>query len=432
MQIEKQSIYPNMESEYKRELERLAASTICEENKAIIHQFREYKISCGDCKKDRIVKLTYKLRKICEKLNVPLAKATQKEIQAFIANMNEHGLSKRQIIRPNGTMFYQELEWSPHTKVDYRRVLRQFYLWYKKIDSRIESHEPEERKKAKALYDYLDEIKTSVSLTNHDTRELITEENVQKVITDGCRTTQEKAFIAVLHETGARAAEFLTLKLENVEIKQNRAHIYVIGKTGQRKIPIRKSIPLLACWMEVHPHKSDPKSHLWLSQGSRHHDKPYTHIGGQKIINRAFQRAGLQNRRHNFHWFRHSSASILAAQLPEQLLDLYFGWVIGSRQSRRYCHLCPKQLEDAIDRIHGIKTEENILPSMITCGCKTVNPSHSKYCYNCGRALSIPVLLHDEVRFNEEMEKTIQVMMEVMRNPEMLKEFELYKKLHIK
>lgn len=409
------NIYPHREEAYDKETALLEASNITDRNKELIRDYHNYLFSKGSGNQ-RVAKLGSQLRRICMTLPCNLDEVKRKEIQDTIAIINRQD------------------KLSPDTKADYRRGIKQFYKWFKDLDKRLETGSPESIKEVNQFYKYLEtEVSRACPLKQVDYSNIISDKEVNEVLDKGCLTIREKALIKVLHETGFRAGELLTIKLKDIQIMQNRALIRVFGKTGERQVPVVHSLPYLVQLLDVHPFKHDRDSYLWIGDSNLHPLWPLRHIGGQKLINRCFERAGMSKKRHNFHWFRHSRATLLASHLTEQLLCKYMGWSLGSRQVRRYCHLCVKQLEDAILTMNGMETEkkEKAKEQPQTCACGTINTSQSRYCFKCGNPLSVNVVMQDQEMLKQETEDRLKVFAEIMADPVKRQQFEEFRRLFL-
>ncbi len=210
-------------------------------------------------------------------------------------------------------------------------------------------------------------------------------------------------------------------------IKDNYAEIHVPdGKTGKRLVYATKSIPFLLRYLDVHSFKDNQNSYLWLSDARFNQNAPLLHSGGQKLIDRCFSRAGIV-KKHNWHWFRHSRATILAPKLTEVMLCKYMGWTIGSRQVKTYVHLCNKQLEDVFLAMNGIKPKDEEEDKPVKCICGSLNNPKERYCFRCSKPLNVETVIQDKEVVNSEINKTVQFMMEMAKNPEMMKKFEEFK-----
>jgi len=57
-----------------------------------------------------------------------------------------------------------------------------------------------------------------------------------------------------------------------------------------------------------------------------------------------------------------------------------------------------------------------------------LNDNKSRYCFRCGKPLSVDIALNDEQAYNSEMNNTVKNLMEVFQNPELMKAFDEFKK----
>ncbi|MBS3106992.1 site-specific integrase [Candidatus Woesearchaeota archaeon] len=396
---------------YVRQMERLASSMLSLRNKEILHDYRSFLLAKG-VGELRVSKLLSQMQRLAESLPIDLDKVQQRELQELVANFNS---------KP---------EYSDETKADYRRCIKQFYAWFEDNDARLAN--PETRETAQKVYRYL---KTQVSRTCRlkkvDFSNIITEDDLNRVI-GHCRNIREKAFLKLLHEAGCRVGEFLNIRLKDIQIMKNRALIIVDGKTGERRIPVVNSLPFLVQALEVHPFSREPDRYLWLGESRSNLYEPLMHRGAQKLIDRCFERAGV-NKKHNFHWFRHSRATLLAPRITESLLCKYMGWTLGSQQVRRYVHLCTEQLESAVLEMNGLKDhEEQKSEQPKVCVCGTLNEGQARYCYRCGNPLSMDIVIQDQEVLKQETDDRLKVYAEIMANPEKRRQFEEFKAIFFK
>lgn len=117
----------------------------------------------------------------------------------------------------------------------------------------------------------------------------------------------------------------------------------------------------------------------------------------------AAQRAGIK-KKVNPHSFRHARATYLAGRFTEQQLKAFFGWTRSSDATTVYVHLSGKDVDDALLKAYGIKTEESSCDittlKPVNCKrCKTQNESANSFCKLCGFPLNedvaIKVLMED-------------------------------------
>jgi integrase len=181
--------------------------------------------------------------------------------------------------------------YSDWSKTEFKAILKRFYKWLLGEDQ----YYPE----------CVAWIKTKDVKNNILPEELLTEEDVLRVI-NSCQFIRDKAFIHLLYESGARIGEILTLRIKHVTFAEPVSAILVNGKTGQRRIPIIKSVAPLKEWIEKHPQKEDPNSLVWIKtnerpgnyrqQGNRQNNSEIGYTTVKKLLQTSFGRAGLRKR----------------------------------------------------------------------------------------------------------------------------------------
>ena len=100
--------------------------------------------------------------------------------------------------------------------------------------------------------------------------DLLTQEEVDKLL-GACRHPRNKAFIAVMLDSGMRVGALASCRIKNVEFNQYGAILY-ISKTSRSKktaepkgIPITWSTGYLNQWLSVHPMQNEPEAPLWTT-----------------------------------------------------------------------------------------------------------------------------------------------------------------------
>ena len=201
-----------------------------------------------------------------------------------------------------------------------------------------------------------------------------------------------KAMIAVHAETGLRTGELLSLRLRDVRFSERYAVLWVSGKTGERAVPIIRSLPYLQAWLAVHPAKDDPGAPLfavvWRGQV-----KSMTYETYEKALRRLARRAGLSRRVYPY-MFRHTRLTELAARgMGEYQMKQFAGWTTGSRMAERYIRLGRHAGLQAVLALEGIAEAERPRqePTLRTLRCPRCgheNMADALYCARCGLCLS--------------------------------------------
>jgi len=215
---------------------------------------------------------------------------------------------------------------------DYKQAIKQFWKWMNDGEAPPETTW----------------IRLSGSKYRHILpQSLLTPQDVQAKV-ETCTNDRDRAFIAILWETGARIGELIDLRVGDIEDSLVGKHVVVKGKTGSRRLLLIESGPYLARWIGSHPnpHSDAP---LWskvdLKQGNLDEQINYNTIR-LRILDRARERAGIE-KPVNPHHFRHSRATYLANYLTEAQMCEWFGWARGSRVPGRYVHLSGRDIDRA-------------------------------------------------------------------------------------
>lgn len=402
-------IYHKRSGTFDREDARLDEWDGSEANRGLIRAFQRHLFAKGS-RNYRVGKLTAQLRMIADMLGKDLGSLTKDDAEAFLASVNRRD------------------EWSPHTQRDYIRTFKQFYLWRQDEDHRLENGDELGRREARKFYKYVKKISTAHPRKVLDYSGIITDEDARLLIKNGCQNALERALVSFLHETGVRVGELLGVRIRDIERKGQYALVRVDGKTGERRVPIVQCVPWIEQWLREHPARENPDALLWVSTHNGHQGRALRHIGVLRMLARITEASGL-HKRHNPHWFRHSRATINAARYSEQVLCKLMGWELGSKQVRTYVHMGAGQVEAAFKEQEGLQApEEKRVFRMQECVCGNTNTPDSRYCYSCGRPLSVGVMLQDEEQKNNAIEEAMQEFAKIMANPQLRAEFEQYVK----
>jgi integrase len=200
---------------------------------------------------------------------------------------------------------------------------------------------------------------------------------------------RDKALLSVIFEAALRPGELLTMVVGSVEFKEDYCIITVNGKTGIKRIPLVVSHKPLLEWLEKHPNRRDLCAPLWasLSNNSKGNCVSYYYL--RKLLRRLGERAGVKKDVWPY-LFRHSCLTAMAKVFTESKLELYAGWVQGSRMTRRYVHFSARDLEEAVLELHGLAKKDEAkrgfrLKDCPRCGRK--NQPNNVRCYFCGLIL---------------------------------------------
>lgn len=258
----------------------------------------------------------------------------------------------------------------------YKQVIKRFWQW---LYDKPKGEHPE-------MVDFINTTEKNGGNGKLPT-DLLTREDVQ-ALKDACRNTRDRAFIAMLYETGARIGELIDLTVGDIEDHDHGRKVVIEGKTGQRRLPLLESTPAINKWLNDHP-DPDKTAPLWCKL--REPDQLSYHYIRQKLLERAKERAEL-DKPVNPHHFRHSRATELANEFKEAQLCEWFGWVQGSDVPAKYVHLSGRDIDNAYNELHGIAPEDQdeSVETIQECPrCQELNEPEDRFCSRCGQALEI-------------------------------------------
>jgi integrase len=279
-------------------------------------------------------------------------------------------------------------DYTPHTKHDYKIVIKRFFKWLKR---------------SKNYPDEVEWIKSTIKKTNKIIpEELLTEEEVKRLI-NAAQHPRNKAMVALLYESGCRVGELLSLQIKHITFDEFGARVILNGKTGMRKIRVISSVSHLSTWIENHPFKENLDSPLWVSISNHQRSGPVLYPNFKLILVKLGAKTGIKKRL-NPHSFRHSRASHMANHLTEAQMNNYFGWVQGSKMAGTYVHMSGRDMDNAILKMNGLKNKEEVKQkfSPKKCiRCEMVNSPTGKFCMRCGSLLDIKSVISLEEKMNE-------------------------------
>ena len=287
---------------------------------------------------------------------------------------------------------------SEETVKFYKVVLRRFFKWLRGGE------------------DYPPEVSWLKTASRRRSRlppeELLTERDVERLL-EAAGDTQTRALVAVLWETGARVGELLNMRIRSVIPRRRYAQVRLLGKTGERAVPIIFSWPYLQQWLMIHPRRRDREAPLWLKRSGEPMDYPTL----RARLERLRRRAGIE-KRVNPHMFRHSRASLLAQRLTEAQLCQLFGWSQGSKMPSIYVHLSARDLEKPLLSMYGLEAEGAHRPQLtpVTCPrCGELNPREADACVRCGAILKPEAALKAQDEYMELRKAIEELRREIMR-----------------
>ncbi|WP_292466875.1 tyrosine-type recombinase/integrase [Methanolobus sp.] len=217
--------------------------------------------------------------------------------------------------------------------------------------------------------------------------DVLTTQEIDSMIAH-CKNDRDKTIIAMLYDTGCRIGELIEHSHFG-DIKQDKRGYYirVNGKTGERRIRLKDSIPYVINYINNHPTKN-PESPLFMTHNGRISNK---HVS--TIIIQVAKKTGIEKRVHP-HLLRHSKVTHISPLLSDQILKKQFGWTKSSRMVEKYVHISEEAHDLEICKAYGIdvpseEIEKHELATINCSVCGIINPFSNHVCFNCRRELHV-------------------------------------------
>lgn len=256
-----------------------------------------------------------------------------------------------------------------------------------------------------------------------DSGDLLTEDEVLSVISAVQKFSKsperDTAMLWVLFECALRPGELLSMRVGDLQFKDNYCLITARGKTGPRRGVLILAYSAMMAWMNRHPERENMDAPLWYNLSVNHRGEVVSYAYLVKIVKRSAKEAGIKKRVWNY-LFRHTQLTRVAPHLREARLNVFAGWAQGSKMPRRYIHLSGADIEDAVLEMHGLKEPANVTSKLKPKRCPRCNsqasPS-SKRCSHCG-------LILDPALATQASEKEHYMMQEIMKRLEKLEKLD--------
>ena len=163
-----------------------------------------------------------------------------------------------------------------------------------------------------------------------------------------------RALLPVSYETACRKGELLGARIRDVSIGSEFSTIRVFGKTGQRTLPLVRSVPALEAWLDAHPDPStrSPLFATVVNGEVRRMDERTPN----KLMAELSERGGIRHT--SPHMLRHTRLTELAAAgVGEFVLKSFAGWTQNSDMAARYVHFSGRTHIPAILKLEGIDVD---------------------------------------------------------------------------
>lgn len=307
----------NCKKRFEKACEKFNDLDLTTEDRLLVQKYINFCL-CQNITYGKIAVYLYNLRVFLKELKKPIAEATKEDIARIMIEIDNY-------------------QWKSSTKNVFKIVVRRIYQIVYNMEGTLD----------------FPEIVRWVKLEtkNRNRRlpeELLTNEELDLLV-ENCGSIRNKAFIAVMAESGARIGEIATMKIKHISFEDYGARLTLYGKTGSRRILISRSAKLLKEWVGVHPFNYRQDSYLWPAQDA----KLICYNALTKIMKEAAVKAGIKKRIYP-HLFRYTRATQLAAFMSDQVMKQYLGWDKNSDMHEIYIHMSGRESDEAILKESGV------------------------------------------------------------------------------
>ena len=255
-----------------------------------------------------------------------------------------------------------------------------------------------------------------------------------------CQNERDACFHALARDSSCRPHEILKLRIKDVIFKtadngSTYAEVTVNGKTGQRTVPLFRSIKQLTAWLEKHPAKGIDKDStnpngllicsisrqdsflkpltanaMWMNY--QRYKSLFTRLVNSDQVPEADRKilADLVRKPFNPYIFRHSSLTEKSIMIQnEYVLRQHAGWSKTSKVPARYLHYFGNESSKALLRAYGLirderQTEAEKYASKACHVCKEKNSHDAKFCSKCKSPLTYEEFMSQIQRHKQEFE----------------------------
>lgn len=268
------------------------------------------------------------------------------------------------------------------TREKRKEIFRPFYRWLLQLD---EDETIPQLKGIKSRANSHENVPADQLLTPDDLKALLL----------AAKTSQQRAIIAVLYESGLRAGEFCALRTGSVVFDQYGAVLTLPKdapglKTGSRRVRLFDSVSYLHTWYEEHPLKEELNAPLWVVR-VKGDVRGLSQHSLYNWLNKATERAGLKKHVHP-HLFRHTAATERARMgWNEGQMRAFFGWSKNSDMPSWYVHLAGLDYENVEIERRGLKGRSPPGPALkpLVCRvCRRENVMTAMFCVQCRNPVS--------------------------------------------
>jgi len=186
---------------------------------------------------------------------------------------------------------------------------------------------------------------------SYEFREMLILRDEEAALWEAASWPRAKAFLAVSRDSACRKGELISARIRDLVHRDGYSELRVHGKTGERTMPLVRSVPALMDWLEAHPRRR-PGAPLFATVW-RGMVRFMEESAPNKLMDRLCLRAGVRHIRP--HMWRHTRLTEWArAGVGEYMLKSLAGWTPDSRMASKYIHLSGRDHVPAVLRLEGV------------------------------------------------------------------------------
>jgi len=276
-------------------------------------------------------------------IDFKLDQATKQDLLKLVREINQDNVNDK--------------DHSVWTLCTYKQALKEYYKW----------------KTGEEHPDILDFMRTQPREKEKprvDKDELLTTRMAEKMI-NAASNPRDKAFLALLWDSGARISELLTLRWKDIVIQGDMMRVNIWnGKVRPRKLFLAESLPLIRYWRNWKKDHCSVEPGMPLFTNYRPYDSHsnFMYRNALKQLSDIRERTSLPERvRTNPHAWRKARATDMAGKgMTQPNMNLHFGWAPGSNASKYYIELANRDLERQMRELYpGLDELEEDGPEFI-------------------------------------------------------------------
>lgn len=329
-----------------------------------------------------VIQYLSKLRLISEASDNPIIEQTPRELDSTIDDLEE------------------ERGWSTKgTRRNYEKALRTMFRELRKADP------------AEFGRDYADLLprEGAIRLSKNEEKkitpdDILTKDEIEELIQDACKKARDRAIVSMLADTGMRVAQLLSLRVGDVEFRQDGGGFYQPNTQaeGLKGDDARKPLTWSAAHLEnylvnEHPRSGEDDAPLFhkakgWSEGEEDDGSMTPALVRQRLKRLvASSDVSLDEEDVHPHIFRHTAVSIWAKQgFTDREIKHRAGWSRDSNMLERYEHIKEEEINKQVLKKYGFDIEDDEIgePELDRCPrCSAPLHGHENYCPRCSAQL---------------------------------------------